>query len=159
MGWTLWICRCHLRNRFYRQVRHSPRYHQAPALPDFNKQLCSPLTIAFPRVRFSSFKRQFLGRLWNLDTSAEDTIARFARTDFQKLTFLVACTRLYNPLCPLVGWSVGHALRFFMILFLGPHCSCPRCLVSSNMAPAHPHATSVAVYPTLFIVITILPTD
>ena len=37
-------------------------------------------------------------------------------------TFLVACTRLYNPLCPLVGrsvgWSVGHTLLFLLILFL-----------------------------------------
>ena len=65
--------------------------------------------------------------------------------------FLVACTRLYNPLCPLVGRSVGlsHFAFFFMILFLGPHCSCPRCLVTSDMAPAHPHPTSVAVYPAL----------
>ena len=85
VGWTLWLCRCHLRNRFHRQVRHSPRYHPAPALPDFNKQLCSSLMIAFPHVRCSSSKRQLLGRLWNLDTSAEDTIARFAKTDFRKV--------------------------------------------------------------------------
>ena len=38
-----------------------------------------------------------------------------------------------------------------MILFLWPHCSCPNGLVTSNMAPAHPHATSVAVYPALFL--------
>ena len=38
-----------------------------------------------------------------------------------------------------------------MILFLWPHCSCPNGLVTSNMTPAHPHATSVAVYPALFI--------
>ena len=31
-----------------------------------------------------------------------------------------------------------------------PHCSCPNGLVTSNMAPAHPHATGVAVYPALF---------
>ena len=31
-----------------------------------------------------------------------------------------------------------------------PHCSCPNGLVTSNMAPAYPHATSVAVYPALF---------
>ena len=37
-----------------------------------------------------------------------------------------------------------------MILFFRPHCSCPNGLVTSNMAPAHPHATSVAVYQTLF---------
>ena len=59
--------------------------------------------------------------------------------------FLVACTRLYNP-----HWSVGRScLTFFMILFLWPHCFCPNGLLTSNMAPAHLHATSVAVYPAL----------
>ena len=65
--------------------------------------------------------------------------------------FLIACTRLYNPHCPSIGRLVGHTLFFFMILFLWPHCSCPNGLVTSNMAPVHPHATSVAVYPALFL--------
>ena len=69
------------------------------------------------------------------------------------LLFLVACTRLYNPLCLLVGWSVGrlvnHILLFFMILFLWPHCSYPNELLTLNMAPSHPLATSVAVFPAL----------
>ena len=43
-----------------------------------------------------------------------------------------------------------------MILFLWPHCSCPNGLVTSNMAPAHPHATSIAVYPALFVVFLLL---
>ena len=79
------------------------------------------------------------------------------------ILFLVACTRLYNPLSlsirrsvgRLVGWSVGrsvgHILLFLWLLFLWPHGSCPKGLVTSNMAPAHPHATSVAVYPALFL--------
>ena len=33
-----------------------------------------------------------------------------------------------------------------------PHHSCPNDQVTSNAAPAHPHATGVAVYPALFIV-------
>ena len=50
-----------------------------------------------------------------------------------------------------VGWSVGRSnFTFFMILLLWPHCSCPNSLVTSNMALAHLHATSVAVYPALF---------
>ena len=49
-----------------------------------------------------------------------------------KTYLLVACTRLYNPLCPSVGRSV--TLCFFFA------------------APAHPHATKVAVYPALLIV-------
>ena len=53
----------------------------------------------------------------------------------------------------LVGWS---HFTFFMILFLWPHSSCPCGLVTSNMAPAHPHATSVAVYPALF---SLIPAD
>ena len=28
--------------------------------------------------------------------------------------FLVACTRLYNPLCPSVGWSVSRSYSFFL---------------------------------------------
>ena len=48
--------------------------------------------------------------------------------------------------------SVGRShFTFFMIFIFGPHCSCPNGLVTSNMAPAHPHATSVAVYPALLI--------
>ena len=38
------------------------------------------------------------------------------------VTFLVASTRLYTPLCPsvhwLVGWLVGHILLFLFVLFL-----------------------------------------
>ena len=48
-----------------------------------------------------------------------------------------------------VSRLVRHTLLFFMVLFLWPHCSCPNGLLTSNMAPAHPHATSVAVYPAL----------
>ena len=66
--------------------------------------------------------------------------------------FLVACTRLYTPLCPSVGRLVGRSrFTFFYDFILLPHCSCPNGLVTSNMAPAHPHATSVAVYPALLI--------
>ena len=41
------------------------------------------------------------------------------------------------------------------LLFLGfcgpwPHCSCPNDQMTSNTAPAHPHATGVAMYPALF---------
>ena len=37
-----------------------------------------------------------------------------------------------------------------MILFFGPHCSCPNGLMTSNMVPARPHTTGVAVYLALF---------
>ena len=68
--------------------------------------------------------------------------------------FLVACTRLYNPLCwsvpLLVRWSVRHILFFSGFCGLWPHRSCPNDIVISNTAPAHPHATGVAVYLALF---------
>ena len=65
--------------------------------------------------------------------------------------FLVACYATLHPalsVVRLVGWS---HFTFFNVFFLWPYCSCPTALVSSNMAPAHPHATGVAVYPALFI--------
>ena len=46
---------------------------------------------------------------------------------------------------PLIGRLVP-ILLFFMISFLWPHCSYLTGLVTSNMAPAHPHATSVALF-------------
>ena len=35
------------------------------------------------------------------------------------LTFLVACTRLYTPLCPSVGWSVGRSVGLSPFYFFG----------------------------------------
>ena len=51
---------------------------------------------------------------------------------------------------PLVRRSVT---LYFFFGFCGfwPYCSCPNDLVTSFMAPAHPHATGVAVYPALFL--------
>ena len=67
--------------------------------------------------------------------------------------FLVACYATLRPALS-VRWSVGplvrHTLLFFGFCGLWPHCSCPSDQVTSNMAPAHPHATGVAVYPALF---------
>ena len=56
-----------------------------------------------------------------------------------------------RSVCRSVGRLVGRShFTFFMIFIFGPHCSCPNGLVTSNIAPARPHATSVAVYPALF---------
>ena len=71
--------------------------------------------------------------------------------------FLVAYTQLFMPLCRSVRRSVRlsvHPSVRHTLLFLGfwdfwLHCSCPNDLVTSIMAPAHPHATGVAVYPAL----------
>ena len=82
--------------------------------------------------------------------------------------FLVAC---HTPHCwsvsPSVHWavsplgrwsicvsvcpSVHHTLLFLGFRVLWPHCTCPNDLVASIAAPAHPHATGVAVYPALFL--------
>ena len=59
---------------------------------------------------------------------------------------------LYQRGVLVVGRSFGRSVTFyfFTILFLWPHCSYPKGLATSNMAPAHSHATSVVVYPALF---------
>ena len=49
-----------------------------------------------------------------------------------------------------VGPSVRHTLLFRRFWAFWPYRSCPNVPVTSNMAPAHPHATGVAVYPALF---------
>ena len=50
----------------------------------------------------------------------------------------------------LVRPSVRHTLLLLGFCGLWAHCSCPNDQVTSNTAPAHPHATGVAVYPALF---------
>ena len=53
-----------------------------------------------------------------------------------------------------VRQSVGRShFTFFMIFIFGPHYSIPNGLKTSNMVPAHPQATLVAVYPALFLTI------
>ena len=51
-----------------------------------------------------------------------------------------------------VGPSIrpSHFTFFSVFCSLWPHCSCPNDQVTSNTAPAHLHATGVAVYLTLF---------
>ena len=70
--------------------------------------------------------------------------------------FLVACYATLHPALsvhPSVRPSVRPSVTlYFFGGFCGfwPYCSCPNDLVTSIMAPAHPHATGVAVYPALF---------
>ena len=68
--------------------------------------------------------------------------------------FLVACYATLPPalscqssVCP----SVRRSITLYFFCGLWPHCSCPNDEVTSTMAPAHPHATGVVVYPALFI--------
>ena len=53
---------------------------------------------------------------------------------------------------PSVGLSVHHTLLFLFFCGIWPHSSCPNDQVTSNIAPAHPHAPWVAAYPALFFV-------
>ena len=69
-------------------------------------------------------------------------------------TFLVACYATLHPALS-VHTSVRPLVRLSHFTFFGfcglwPHCTCPNDEVTSITAPAHPHATGVAVYPTLF---------
>ena len=64
-------------------------------------------------------------------------------------SFLVACYATLHPSCQSIRRSVYHALLFWGFCDLWPHSSCPNDHVTSNMAPAHPHANGVTVYPAL----------
>ena len=65
--------------------------------------------------------------------------------------FLVACSRLYNPLC----WWVGRHLLFKVFFaFFGVCIPAPAQMLELACfltAPAHLHVTLIAVYPTLLI--------
>ena len=54
---------------------------------------------------------------------------------------------------PSVGPLVSHTLLFWRLWGFWLYRSCPNAPLTSNMAPAHPHATGVAVYPALFLYI------
>ena len=67
--------------------------------------------------------------------------------------FLVFSRVLRDSTPRYVGPSVGRLvpfLLFWRFLAFRAYGSCPDALVTSNTAPAHPHATRVAVYPALF---------
>ena len=68
--------------------------------------------------------------------------------------FLVACYATLHPpmsICPSVGRSVGPFFTFLAFLSFWAHCSCLNAPVTSITAPAHLHATRVAMYPALFL--------
>ena len=73
------------------------------------------------------------------------------------MMFLVACYATLHPALSVrrsvrrsVGPSVRHTLLFLGFCGLWPHCSCQSDQVTSNKAPANPHATGVVVYWALF---------
>ena len=73
--------------------------------------------------------------------------------------FLVACYATLHPALSvrrsvgrLVGWSVGRSQFYFFFYVFAVFGLTAFCQMhsNSNTAPAHPHATEVAVYPALF---------
>ena len=52
---------------------------------------------------------------------------------------------------PSVHLSVRHTLLFWRFGGFWLNHSCTNAPLTTNMAPAHPHATGVAVYPALFL--------
>ena len=66
--------------------------------------------------------------------------------------FLVADTRLYNPLCLSVGRSVSRSVCRSVCRSVGRSLFAFSAFsgIFGITAPAHPHATSVAVYTALF---------
>ena len=61
------------------------------------------------------------------------------------------CKILWHSLHGFMGkFDLKTQIAWKKIGFL-PDCSCPNDGVASNMAPAHPHATWVAVYPALLL--------
>ena len=57
---------------------------------------------------------------------------------------------VHPSVCPSVCRSVHHTLLLQRLRGTWPYCTCPNAPLTSIMAPAHPHATGVAVYPALF---------
>ena len=73
--------------------------------------------------------------------------------------FLVACYATLHPALSVgpsvrqsVRRSVRHTLLFWRLWGFWLYRSCPNVSLTSIMAPAHPHATGVAVYPALLFI-------
>ena len=83
-------------------------------------------------------------------------LARLSLTKY----FLVACTQIYNPLCPTVCRSVGPSVTLcFFSAFerFGSYCSCKMAwLVYFFTTPAHPHTTCVTVWPCFLSLMTMI---
>ena len=76
-------------------------------------------------------------------------LTRFVIT-FVNSQLLVACYATLHPALS-VHLSVGRLVFIFFVFAVFYHSySCSNTLVSSNMAPTHPHATWVTVYLALF---------
>ena len=95
----------------------------------FVRLFCSPIFLIFSIIHVIHWELHIFSRV------LRDSTTRFVGPSVRR------------SVRPSVRPSVRHTLGFCGIW---PHCSCPNDLVTSNTAPAHPHATGVAVYPALF---------
>ena len=82
-------------------------------------------TISFTIFRFLIEFSILLSDIVSFDTSSRFILSHQIQFLFQfiplticNLTFLVACTRLYNPLCPSARWSVGWSHFTFFYDFI-----------------------------------------
>ena len=114
----------------------------------------------FPATWFSfstlnfSFQLDIKNHLWHIFSRIiRYSVSRFVSSQINPSIgldlFFSPVLRDSTPGC----WSVCPSVRHTTLFgFCGvwPHCSCPSDQVTSNTAPAHPHATEVAVYTALF---------
>ena len=93
---------------------------------------------------------------WEMNeiTSRRIKFQKIMQSAIRSISSFFSLVRLYIPLCRSVRASVRPS-HFTFFCGLWPHCSCPNDQVTSNMSPAHPHATGVAVYPALFQSLTV----
>ena len=116
---------------------------------------------------FVPFKAAALLPLTQIHNHAkQDKGYRWPHIALGRLVSCVLCDSI--PLYWLVGLSVHpsihqsvcqsicHTLLFWRFWGFWPHCSGPNAPLTSNMAPAHPHATGLAVYSALFVLFSVL---
>ena len=117
---------------------------------------------SFPNMSWPAQRIYDMVVLWWMQCSQvtlqEEALYVTISAPFKSMRKMLFSSRVHANLQPALSahWSVsrsvGHVLLFLKILCHWPHCSCPNGLVPSYKAPAHPHATLVAVYSALLLI-------
>ena len=83
----------------------------------------------------------------------EQGLARICGRIFLRIIWIFSRVLRSSTPC-FVGPSIGLSVTLLFLFFCGfwPHYSSQNDLVTSITAPAHPHATGVAMYPALLII-------